>query len=184
MNAFRVGNAIEFAGNLQGDRSGQKPKIPPAVVAQDYLAQRWRIVKNKTADFAIGCDVHCHGASNARAKKEDRLVVSFRLQGVEGGKPGGRHSCQTRSPGAATEPWVIHPPDFDGAFAKGVGLGHDPAFGTIRVPIETQDVGIDMIALLRDPRTRCPDFQFSILEKNGLPRRAVRIDALAGGKQN
>src|SRR6478609_10883523 len=71
MNSFRIRDAIEFAWNLQRDRCGQEPKVPPAVVAQDYLAQWWRIVKNKTADFAVGRNVHCHSAPDARAKNED-----------------------------------------------------------------------------------------------------------------
>ena len=69
MNSFRIRDAIEFAWNLQRHRSGQELKVPPAVVAQDYLAQWWRIVKNKTADFAVGRDVHCYRAPNTRAKR-------------------------------------------------------------------------------------------------------------------
>src|SRR5437868_4276631 len=101
MNSFRIRDAIEFAWNLQRDRSGQKPKVPPAVVAQDYLAQWWRIVKNKTADFAVGRDVHCYRASNTCAKNVNRRVPGFRLQRIEGGKSGGRHSLQTCWAGAA-----------------------------------------------------------------------------------
>ena len=33
VNAFCIGNTIEVAWDLQGDRSGKEPKIPPAVVA-------------------------------------------------------------------------------------------------------------------------------------------------------
>src|SRR5437667_8353218 len=57
MNSFCIGDAIEFAWNLQCDRSGQEPQVPPAVVAQDYLSQWWRMVENETADFAIGRNV-------------------------------------------------------------------------------------------------------------------------------
>lgn len=32
MNAFCVGNTIEVGWDLQGNRSGKEPKIPPAVV--------------------------------------------------------------------------------------------------------------------------------------------------------
>src|SRR5258705_9447436 len=90
MNSFRIRDAIEVAWNLQRDRPGQEPKVPPAVVAQDYLAQWWRIVKNKTADFAVGRDVHCYRAPNTCAKNVDRRVPGFRLQRIEGGNSGGR----------------------------------------------------------------------------------------------
>src|SRR5439155_12336311 len=159
MNSLRVGNAMEFVGNLQGDRSGQEPKIPPAVTTQDYLAQWWRIVENEPADFPIGRNVHCHGASNARAKNEDRLVRGLRFQCIEGGKGGGRHSFQTCWAGAATEARIIHSPNFDGAFVECVGFKCNPSFRAIGVAVETQNVGIYMIALLREPRTRRPDFE-------------------------
>jgi hypothetical protein len=35
-----------------------------------------------------------------------------------------------------------------------------------------------MIALSREPRTRRPDFEFTILEWNGLPRGAMRINPM------
>ena len=178
MNSFRIRDAIEFAWNLQRDRSGQEPKVPPAVVAQDYLAQWWRIVKNKTADFAVGRDVHCYRAPNTCAKNVDRRVPGFRLQRIEGGKCGGRHSLQTRWAGAAAEAGIIHSPNFNGAFAESVRVERNPSFRAIGVAVEAQDVGIDMIALSREPRTRRPDFEFTILEWNGLPRCAVRIDAM------
>src|SRR6478736_2180137 len=74
MRSFRIRDALEFAWNLQRDRSGQEPKVPPTVVAQDYLAQWWGIVKNKTADFAVGRNVHCYCAPNTCAKNVDRRV--------------------------------------------------------------------------------------------------------------
>jgi len=184
MNSFCIGDAIEFAWNLQGDRSGQEPKIPPAVVAQDYLAQWWRIMKNEPANFAIGRDVHCYRAPDARAKNEDRLVPGFRLQCIEGGKCGGRHSFQTCWAGAATEARIIHSPNFEGAFAKSIGFECDPSFRAVGIAVETQNVDIDSIALLREPRTRPPDFEFTILEGNNLPRCAMRIDALSCGKKD
>src|SRR5437764_15322342 len=61
-NSFCVRDTIEFARNLQSDWSGEEPEVPPTIVAQDDLAQRSRIVKNKTANFAIGCDTHCYRA--------------------------------------------------------------------------------------------------------------------------
>src|SRR5207248_2066433 len=183
-NSFRIRDAIELAWNLQSDGFGQEPKVPPAVVAQDYLAQWWRIVKNKAADFAIGCDVHCYRAPNACAKNVDRLVPGFRLQCIEGGKCGGRHSFQTCWAGAATEAGIIHSPNFNGAFAESVRVERNPSFRAIGVAVEAQDVGIDMIALSREPRTRRPDFEFTILEWNGLPHCALRIDALSRGKKN
>src|SRR5438874_12106856 len=184
MNSFCIGDAIECAWNLQGDGSGQEPQVPPAVVAQDYLAQWRRIMKNKATNAAIGRDVHCYRAPNARAKNEDRLVYSFRLQRIEGGKCGGRHSFQTCWAGAAAEAGIIHSPNFDGAFAEGVGFERNPSFRAIGVAVETQNVGIDMIALLCERGTRGPDFQFAILEWNSLPRCALRIDALSCGKKD
>src|SRR5258708_39287236 len=92
INSFRIRDAIEVAWNLQRDRPGQEPKVPPAVVAQDYLAQWRRIVKNKTADFAVGRNVHCYRAPNTCAKNVDPRVPRSRLQRIEGGKCGGRHS--------------------------------------------------------------------------------------------
>jgi len=184
MNSFRIRDAIEFAWNLQGKWSGQEPKIPPAVVAQDYLAQWWRIVENQTADFAIGRNVHCHRAPDARSKNEDRRVLGFRLQRIEGGKCGGRHSFQTCWAGAAAEAGIIHSPNFNGAFAESVRVERNPSFRAIGVAVEAQDVGIDMIALSREPRTRRPDCEFTILEWNGLPRCAVRIDGLGCGKKD
>jgi hypothetical protein len=41
-----------------------------------------------------------------------------------------------------------------------------------------------MIALLREPRTRRPDFEFTILEWNGLPHCAVRIDEIRRWKKD
>ena len=184
MNSFRIRDAIEFAWNLQRDRSGKEPKVPPAVVAQDYLAQWWRIVKNKTADCAVGRDVHCYCAPNTCAKNVDRRVPGFRLQCIEGGKCGGRHSFQTRWAGAAAEAGIIHSPNFNGAFAESVRVERNPSFRAIGVAVEAQDVGIDMIALSREPRTRRPDCEFTILEWNGLPRCAVRIDGLGCGKKD
>ena len=32
MNAFRIGNAVEVAWDLQGDGSGKEPQVPPAIV--------------------------------------------------------------------------------------------------------------------------------------------------------
>src|SRR5437868_15551456 len=184
INSFRIRDAIEFAWNLQRDRSGQEPKVPPAVVAQDYLAQWWRIVKNKTADSAVGRNVHCYRAPNTRAKNVDPRVAGFRLQCIEGGKCGGRHSLQTCSAGAAAEAGTIHSPNFNGPFAEGVGFERNPSFRAIGVAVETQNVGIDMIALLCERGTRGPDFQFAILEWNSLPRCALRIDALSCGKKD
>jgi hypothetical protein len=184
MSSFCVGDAIEFAWNLEGDGSGQQPKIPPAVVAQDYLAQWWRIVENETADFAIGRHVHCHRAPDACAKNEDRLVSGFRLHRIEGGKCGGRHSFQTCWAGAAAEAGIIHSPDFNSAFAEGVGFERNPSFRAIGVAVETQNVSIDMIALLCKRGRRGPDFQFAILEWNDLPRCAVRVYALSCGKKD
>src|SRR5207248_1797832 len=184
MNSFRVGDAIEFVWNSQRNWSGQKPQVPPAVVAQNYLAQWRRIVKNKTADFPIGRDVHRYRATDARTKNDDRLVSGFRLQCIEGRESGRRHSFQTRWAGAAAEAGIIHSPDFDGAFAEGVGFERDPPFGSISVAVETQNVGIDAIALLCDSRTRGPDFEFAILEWNGFSHGAMRIDPLGCGKKN
>src|SRR6476620_11991894 len=182
--SFRVRDAIEFAWNLQRDRSGQEPKVPPTVVTQDYLAQWWRIVNNKTADFAVGRDVHCYRAPNTCAKNVDRRVPGFRLQHIEGGKRGGRHSLQTCWAGATAEAGIIHSPNFNGAFAESVRVERNPSFRAIGVAVEAQDVGIDMIALSRQPRTRCPDFEFTIFEWNGLPRGAMRINPIRRRKKD
>src|SRR5437763_15280886 len=167
MNSFCIGDAIECAWNLQGDGSGQEPQVPPAVVAQDYLAQWRRIMKNKATNAAIGRDVHCYRAPNARAKNEDRLVYSFRLQRIEGGKCGGRHSFQTCWAGAATEAGIIHSPNFNGAFAESVRVERNPPFGAIGVAVEAQDVAIDLLALLRQPRPRRPDLGLTLLHWTG-----------------
>src|SRR4030095_5238304 len=113
-----------------------------------------------------------------------RLVPAFGLQCIEAGKCSGRHSFQTCWAGAATEAGIIHSPNFDGAFAECVGFKYDPSFCAIRVAVETQNVGIHMIALLCWSRSRRPDFEFTILEWNSLPHGAVRIDALSCGKEN
>jgi hypothetical protein len=183
VNLVCIGNALELARNLQRDRSGQEPQVPPAVV-QDYLAQWWRIVEKETADFAISRNVHCHCTPDARAKNEDRLAPNLRVQYIEGDKRGGRHSFQTCWAGAAAEAGIIHSPNFNSAFAEGVGFECNPSFRAIGVPVETQNVGIDMIALLREPRTRRPDLQFAILEWNSLPHCAMRIDGLGCGKKH
>ena len=117
-------------------------------------------------------------------KTKIALVPGFRLQYVEGDKCGGRHAFQTCWAGAAAEAGIIHSPNFNSAFAEGVGFERNPSFRAIGVAVETQNVGIDMIALLREPRTRRPDCEFTILEWNGLPRCAVRIDGLGCGKKD
>src|SRR5207249_10795814 len=70
------------------------------------------------------------------------------------------------------------------AVAERVGFERDPSFCAIGVTVETEDVDIDMIALLREPRTRRPDFQLAVMEWNGFAAGAVRIDALRAGKEN
>ena len=81
------------------------------------------------------------------------------------------------------EPWSVGLEDLE-AFAEGIGFERNPSFRAIGVAVETQHVGIDMITLLREPRTGRPDFQFAILKWNDLPRCAMRIDALSCGKKN
>src|SRR4030095_17067588 len=112
-----------------------------------------------------------------------RLVPAFGLQCIEAGKCSGRHSFQTCWAGAATEARIIHSPNFDGAFAECVGFKCEPSFRAIGVAVEEQNVGIDLIALLRESRTRGQDLEFTILEWNSFPYGAMRIDALGCGKK-
>ncbi len=46
MHSFCVSYTVELARDLRGNRSGEQPKIPPAVLIQNHLPQRGRIVQH------------------------------------------------------------------------------------------------------------------------------------------
>src|SRR4029077_18285949 len=102
----------------------------------------------------------------------------------EGGQCGGAHSFQTCWAGAATEAGIIHSPNFNGAFAESFRVERNPSFWAIGHAVEAQDVGIKILALSPEPRTRGPDFQFAILEWNGLPRGAMGINPIRRWKKD
>ena len=60
VDLFGVGDAVEFLGDLQGNGNGQKPDVPPAVLAADERAQRWdrvassgRVLGASSARFGV-----------------------------------------------------------------------------------------------------------------------------------
>ena len=184
MNPFCIGNAIEVAWNLQSNRTGEKPQVPPAIVAQNNLAQRWRIVEDQTANGAVSCDMQCDRASDTGTENIDRLTVGSCFQRVESRNPGFTHPCQSCWTGTAAEAWIVYSPNVDGPLSKRIGFEPDPALGAIGIAIETEDVGVDTIVLLRKVRRRSPNFQLTVMEWNGFAGGAVRVDVLCAGKEN
>ena len=64
----RVGDAVEVSWDLQRNRPGEQPQIPPAKLAQDNFAQRHRIMQNQSGDRTLCRDVKRSGCADARAE--------------------------------------------------------------------------------------------------------------------
>src|SRR5207244_3713987 len=105
-----VGGAVQFAGNLQGDGSGEEPQVPPAVVAEDQAADGGRVLQDQPGGGALGGDVEGGGGSERIAGEEDRFAVVDFGDVIVDGQGGGRDRAQLSAAVAAAVAGVIYHP--------------------------------------------------------------------------
>lgn len=69
MDVSGVANTVELLWNPQRGRTSQQPQIPPAVLAEDQLSKRRRIMQDKAIDASVRSHMKRGCCSNARTKK-------------------------------------------------------------------------------------------------------------------
>ncbi len=148
-NRLCISDAVEIGWNLGGDRTCQEPKIPPPEMLKNDLAECRRIMQNEPSYGSIRSHVQSCRCPETRRKNYNRFAVRFSLQCFERRHRGWTDALQFRWTGAATEPGIIHSPNFNRPLIPGICFGSDPSLRAIGVSVESKHINFWCAALLR-----------------------------------
>src|SRR5207245_9068837 len=129
-----------------------KPKIPPAKLTQDHVAQGRRVVQDEPRGRPLRRNIERGACAETRSVEHDWLAIRMALQFVERRERCRPDPRKARRSGATAESGIIHSPDLHGSIVPFVGFGCDPALRTIRIAVEPQNVNIRTAVLLRSLR--------------------------------
>src|SRR5713101_4318302 len=184
MHSFCVAYTVELARDLRGNRSGEQPKIPPAVLVQNHLPQRGRIVQDQTGDWSLCRNVQGGRCANARSENHNWTLGCFASERIERSQRCRRDSLQTRGTGAATKSWIVYSPQFYCAFVPHFRFERNPSVRAIRISIEAQNINFRTTAFLCEPGFCRPTFKLPVFERDHSPSSALGLNRVRRRKEN
>ena len=141
-------------------------------------------MQNQACNLSMRGDMQGSRGSEACSEHDYREISRGVLERVECRERRRSQSRESRGSSAATEPRIIHSPNLHRPVIPHFGFERDPAIRAIGVAVETQHINLGLPALLRQPGSGCPNFQFAALEWYWFSNRRTGINAVGRRKQN